>query len=1488
MPPVQTYVIGKFLKSFSEVTGFQGSIKAFRMLWFDRLEISHVQVIDPEGNTMIHAKEILVNFSLISLFGGRDIAIDGIFLDSAHVYLTKMQESDTSRDLNMNIFISRIEDAYGGRGGGNRGSTKISIGEAMVNRSIFSLVDQDSDSVLTQFDHNHFTVDVDEAQLNGFTILGDTIEFDLRTLIAHERRTDFTIKQLSTYFRISQSFMEFLGLHLEAGSSMVTDTVVFLYDGQRQLNDFFNKVVVQAHLKNTILNPNDLAIFLPEAEQLRQSFTVSGYFNGRINRFKFSEMELDYGRSILKGSLDMDGLPDFNETFIIANLKNSFIDMRDLALLLNNENNEQLLRLGDFQMNGQFLGYPTDFVANGDFTGKLGNIKSDINLKINEKDVDLTEYSGKLAMFNVNLGEYLDDTTSFQNVTMNGRISGKGLSRQTADFRLNGAIQSIGLNGYNYTNIKTNARFAAERFDGSLEINDPNLEFKARGQVDLRKGQNVIKIQASIDTAYLHNLRLSNEYLFIHSVIDCDLKGLKLDSISGTADLKDLRIDFKDQSLRLDEINLISEVSKERRSLSIQSTLMDASIIGDYYYTKLANDIQALTTEILLNIQNDQAAIQDYYQQKKSTPTTYRAKIDITLKDIEPFSELMELDLDISPNTKIDGTFTSGFTTIFQAFTSFDSLRYQNSTWVNSEVDLTLSKIADSTNVLALASIISQQQQFGKVLRTKDLLVEGVWNKSHIDFTLDANQAERSNYIRLKGVVDFLKDSTTISMEPSRLMLLEREWNFRKSNYIAINGSDWKFSNLVLENNNQAISLNGNISNDPSKILSLYVKQLDLSVFDVLTDKKFTGIMNADVDLSNFYDNPSIQNRLIIDTLTVNDFLIGDINGEIHWDTAYNKFDINLFADRLGTRIVNLTGDYTPGNRESPLAISARLNQANLKIIEPFIEDIISQINGTISGNFRVTGPLDAPLINGEGLVSDGQATITYLKTNYRFTGSIGLTPSSIYFKNIELTDAFRNQGKLDGTINHDGFSNMTINLNANYRNFQVLNTTLKDNDLFYGQAYATGTLSFTGPINNLKITAAARTDKNTRLYIPIGGTSSTETKEYINFVNFTDTTFVREVERNLSNKVNLTGLTIDMNISVTPDAYGEIIFDAKSGDIIRGRGTGDLKLQIDTKGEFNMFGPFEFTQGWYNFTLYDIINKEFEIRKGSQITWYGDPYQGVMNINASYNQLASLSPLITDPEVASSTQLRRKYPVQVFLKLEGPMLSPQIAFDIQAEDLPQNVQTDRRTVNLDLEFTAFKNRLDEQELKRQVFSLIILRRFSRLDESISASGSVFNSVSELLSNQLSYWMSQVDENLEIDVDLASMDQESFNTFQLRFSYTFLNGRLRVTGDGTFNNSSQNTNQGSNPSSVAGDWTVDYMLTADGKLRVKMYSRTTANPILNSVNNQTTLTSGASLIHTQNFNQLKELWSSSKEKKKKDTDTPIPNKDAVKEEDGSE
>ncbi len=1491
MPPVQQWLISYYLKDLSNVIGFPSTVKSFKMLWFDHLELSGVDLYDPEGNKMIRANEILINFEISNLINNNDVNIDGIYVDSAHVYLTMIQENDTSRDLNINTFIARINEKYS-KSGGTGKPPRINIGEAFLNNSQFTYLNQDRDSIITGFNYNQFSVGIDEAQLNRFAIIGDTTQFNLNTLIARDLSTGFRINELSTDFRISQGGMEFKGLNLRAGESIIQDTVVFLYQRQRDLNDFVNKVSIRANLSNTIINPSDLALFAPGIERIKKPLHVSGIFNGRINKFKVTDMDVLLGNTRLSGSLDMDGLPELNETFIILNVKDSRLDTRDLSFLLNDAVIERLEPMGMLHVDGQFLGYPTDFVANGTLIGRLGTIRSDINFKVNEQDFNRSEYSGRLKLSGFSLGRFLGDTATFQQVAMDGRIAGAGLTQNTADFQLNGKISRIGIKGYNYRNISTDARFAAGLFNGFIQINDPNLEFQARGSVDLREGQNRIQIQAKLDTAYFHNLKLSREEIFLRSSFEADVMGLSLDSLQGHAEFLDFNIAYKDKQLALDTIVVNAEKNGSERNFTVQSSVIDTRITGSYLLSNLVQDMQVLTREIILNIRNDKREIDRYYQEKNYHPQTYQAEIRVKVKDLDPIVDLMNVDMRVSKGTELVGRFTSGYTTILDAYSHIDSLTMSGTLFLGNDLEITASKIADSTSVLAMATVNSARQLINKNLQTQDLLAEGIWSENRIDFGLDADQTGQTNYVRLRGSVNFQRDSTVISMESSTVNLLERIWTFGDDNYISVNNSGTNFHNLALISGSQSVAVNGQLSHDPSKIVTLKIDQLDLSIFNVLTAERINGIMDGAIDMSNYFKTPNVQNSVSISGFRVNDFLIGDLYGYNKWDTTGRKFDIDVEVNRDTKKLLKLAGDYTPGQQNSPLNVTASLMDADLKILEPFLEEIFPTILGTVSGDFRITGKLDRPAIEGEGNVDNGQILVGYLKTNYRFTGVIGLSPNSIYFKNIELTDAFRNTARLNGRINHDNFNSMSITLNGDFNNFQVLNTSIKDNELFYGQAYASGTVEFFGPLSNLRISSTARTEKNTRIYIPIGGSSSVEKKDFITFVNFRDSAETRRLEEEVTrrNKVNLTGITFDLNLDVTPDAYCEIIFDLKSGDIIRGRGTGDLKLALDTKGEFNMFGGFEFTEGWYNFTLYDIINKEFEIQRGSRISWVGDPYQGILDINASYNQQASLSPLLVDysAEAGDVPQLRRKYPVQVLVRIEGPMLSSNITFDIVARDLPKSIQAGTTNYNLDIIFNAFKNRLDEQELKRQVFSLIVLRRFSP-PESFDTSGSVVNSVSELLSNQLSYWMSQVDQNLVIDVDLGVMDEEAFNTFQLRFSYTFAGGRLRLTGDGTFNNSNNttgtNTSQAS-PSSVAGDWTVDYMLTADGKLRIKMYSRTNVNPILSSVNQQNTITTGASIIHTQSFDEIRDLFRRSRNRSsERGSGDSNPVNDAILEED---
>lgn len=1472
IPAVQKALMTRITDGFSEVSGFRIEYDSFYLLWYDRLEITGLKIVDPQQNTLIEAGRLYVNFTLGTVYDRKNINIDAVELQEGSVNLVTIPY-EGGTELNIDVFLAEIgkQLSSGKNEPSASGGAKFNIGEVLIEQSQFSLHQSDADSVARGFDPNHFKLLVDDGSLNNFQVIGDTIQFNLTSLRVKETKTNLDISSLRTYFRISQTSMEFLGLDLNCNQSHVSDTVILSYNSQRDLSDFVNLVNLDVRLKDTRLHPEDIAHFARGLDTWKKTVTLNGHFKGRISRFSFKPMEVNLGSTTVSGSLEMDGLPSIGETFINVKLEPSVAYGNDLAFLFPENINNVLVPLGRIQLNGNFLGFTNDFVADGEFQTRLGRISSDINYKISADNLGLSAYRGNLALTDFHLGQFFKDTVNFQEVSLRGNINGKGFTKETADFVLNGEITSIGLRGYNYHTIRSNARFANEFFNGTLTIDDPNLQFTMDGSIDLRENKDLIKVKASLDTALLHHLKLTDLPIFLRSELNIDIRGLEVDSIVGIALFKNAYFQFADESIRLDSIRLISEKHQDGRALTLRSSMADGSLTGNFYYSTMFKDIQRLVHELMLNLRNDPAAIQAYYSNKPVAEQRYKAAIDVLVHDANPLLDIFDLNLYISPETAINGEFSNSTTSRLHFLSRIDSVAIAGAGFVDNEIEFNGSKIRDSTQVLAQLTVTSEQQQLTKNITTKTLFMEGIWNLDHIDFRLDADQAGYDNRVRLNAEIDFLDDSTRIKLMPSVIRILGNDWETNRNNYALMKGKEWRIHQVGISHAQQSIRIDGEISNDANRALTIDIKELDLSLLNFFSRENFGGQLNAKIIQKNVYHDLFIENNLTIDSLTINKFLVGEVRGNNMLDPATGFFNIDLKVDRFSNRIVNIEGYYNPNDKTSPLHAKAVLAKANVKLIEPVVRDLFSQLDGTLSGEYDISGTFSEPHITGEAKLENGQLVINYLKTFYKVTGTIGMTPSEIQFKTFTLTDIFNNISRLDGKITHREFRRMAVDLNASFSNFQLLNTNLKDNDLFYGQAFGTGTLTIAGPVNNLRISATAQTNRNTRLSLPLGTTvSSQEKKEFIQFVSFTQEVTAKK-KTAAPRKRELSGITLDLNIDVTPDAYAELIFDIKSGDIIRGRGRGDLRLQVDTKGDFNMFGRLDFTEGAYNFTLYDVINKEFQIKQGSNIAWYGDPYEGQLNITASYRQTTSMSPILQDQSVVSDPVIRRKYPVEVLLKLDGPMMAPQINFDLSARDLPDNViTTDGKSVRLRFEFDAFKNKLDEQGLKLQVFSLIVLRKLSPPDAFLTSSGgsTLYNSVSELLSNQLSYWLSQVDENLEIDLDLGTLDAEAFNTFQLRLSYSFLGGRLRVSKDGTYGGNQPNRSE---LATIAGDWTVDYLLTPDGKFKVKMYSRSNVNQLGSSLNTQTApVTTGTSLLYTENFNTFSELLLSARERRRRE------------------
>ncbi|WP_296623752.1 translocation/assembly module TamB domain-containing protein [Marivirga sp.] len=1467
---VQTRVAQFGSEYLSEKLGFDISIEKINIEWFDQITLSGLYVKNKDKSTFIDIKSIWIDYDIKQLINDESVLFDNLKLKNGRVMLIRQKGDEY---FNIDYLVEAIKNLSAPKDDSTTSSVKnLLIREASLSNIILGVANLDSDSIQEGFNYNQFILHDLNADLNNFSSRADTIQMQINQLTAVDSVTDLTIHNLNSEFEISQSRLSLTDLNLELNKSTIADSIVFNYNSISDLSYIIDSVNINANFKNSIIYTEDLALFAPYVKKYEDKINLSGNFNGKVKKFKAIDLNMEFGNSsFIQGNLRMDGLPEFSESFIDLDLTNSSLTPTDLKQYVNDSiSYERIQNFGVTNFTGSFIGFPTDFVADGVFLSPLGRLESDLNLKI-AKDSRNSTYKGSLSTYNFDLGEFLDADSIFQKVQMTGNIQGSGFTIETAKMNLNATISLIGINGYEYQNITTNAELASEFFNGKLKINDPLLKFQMEGSIDLRENKNLINITADLDTVNFKDLNITQEDFILAAKGNLNGSGIVLDSIEGTTSLQKIYTVYQENSLQLDSLTINTSLEDGYRKLKINSDLFRANIDGSYQFTQLQKDLFRTVKEYQLNIENDKYKIENYYNTIDSTVNLeeYTVNFDFLIKEINPLINLFVPQLYVKKGAFIKGQFQNGKNSNIFIESSFDSVQYDNYIFSNNIIDLNFSKYHLSQDVLGIGFVNSEKQQLNTNIESENLNMELYWTGREINFSTFLDQVQSDNHFNISGNLKFLEDSLNLTIDQSDIKFFSKNWSFVDNNNLKISHNDYIFKNFGIASNDGRIIANGELSMDSTKSLLINIDSFNIENINELVEQHdFKGTANGYIDIQNFQNQFLLSTKLSLLDFYLDEFLIGNINGFSSWQPNTQKLLMDYTVMRQDQEIIKLEGTYAPSVDINPLDLKAKLRKTNLIIVEPFINTIFSEMRGEVDGEFQISGNLERPIVNGTGEISNGGIRVNYLNTYYDYTGNINFNQEKVTFENILLTDDQGNNGFLNGDLLHDGFTDLRLDLTGNMNKFKVLNTSARDNELYYGTAYVSGNVFFSGSVGNLTIEANAKSEKGTRIFIPVENTSSVEREEYIHFINIKDTANNKDQVINKAEGVDIRGVTMNLDLELTPDAYAEIIFDIKSGDIIRGRGNGKLSMNIDTNGAFSMIGDYTLTEGGYNFTLYNIINKEFNIQPGSQITWDGDPYRANLDIKAVYEQNVSLLPIIDmgqDSTIANSPELKRRYPAKVILDLQGDLLQPEVDFDIKFSNYPDYIITNSGQIPLRTSIVAFESELeaDEQELKRQVFSLIILRRLSPR-ASFAVSGSVGNSVSEFLSNQLSYWVTQIDENLEIDVDLGSFDEDQFNTFQLRLSYSFLGGRLRVTRDGGFTQGeTDNVNQ--EILGILGDWSVEYLLTPDGKLRAKIYNRTNFNT-LDRINNTASTSTGVSLVHVTSFDQLKEIFQNKKKK----------------------
>ncbi len=1475
IPSVQTLLGQLAIQRLAPLLGFEMSLERLQLNLINQSITLRGLKVHEGARTLFDIGRIEVEMNPVSGIQGADIFIDKIVLASGEVSLVY----DTERkELNIDRFIKAIMELTAPKKPRPKSdkSPLFVVHEAALEEMVFSYYDIRQDSILNAFDYAHFRLQRLNGNLQHLLVVADTIEFQAEKLRAVEEVSGLKIKNLTTLFRLNRHSMQFNQLYAEMNRSVLKDSLVFNFQSIADMSSFVEKVEISAHLDSSQIHTRDLALFAPALKAYSDVWQLSGDFQGTIQDFSLQDFALRFGdQSFLSGNISAEGLPALEEMLASIDVRSAHVFAEDLRQYVPDPQAQAFInRLDNVRFKGRFDGFVSDFVAQGDFETALGNLQSDLQLVLSASG-GRPYYRGKLAAQNFQLGKLLAQEATLQSITLDGRVEGFGFDLASLDTRVDVKVKSLGIYAYNYQNISLNGRISENYAKGELLIDDAHAQAAVKGEIDLRPStdslpRGVLNLTGFVESIDLRAVKILPKEAVISSRFDIHTRGTSLEDLVGKAYITNTLFRYDGQEILMDSLRFFSSKAEGKRKVEVLSDLLSLYAEGDFSFEGIAVEIQDLVGEYWLAFKNNREETEKYYaqkveSQKKKVRRPFYLNYDIHLNHINELVRLVENDFYLTEGVRFTGLLRSSDSVSFALKTleSIDSLRFGKFAFQQLNASIDSYKSHFDNNILAQLDISSLKQDL-QGFETEQWYFNTTWYEGAINFRNALKQYGQENEIFLEGYVDFEAEKTSLVLEPSFVKIADEQWEFVPEKRVSLFNDVWNtilFEGVELRNNGQHITIEGALADSAAqKQLNIEIEGFNLNFLDPILSKDIEGELSAQIILRDVYQKIRFDGDVTVEGFAIDGFFFGDLGAKAAWDAAQQKVRIEANVYSRVDYVLFAEGDYTPATQELDFLLDFR--NMELNVAEPFLREYISRMSGQISGQMKLKGTVQEPKVIGIARIEAGRFRINYLGTIYEFSDRVFFTENEIRIRRMTLNDRFGQSAQLRGSIFHESFKNIRLDLNADFQNFNLLNLQEGENNTFYGTAFATGNLLIKGPAEQLDLTINAKSERNTKIFIPLDGYEQTADKDYIQFVNFTgyksDTNSVQSSVR----QINLSGLTITMNLDLTSDATFDIIFDKRAGDMIKGTGQGKLQLIIDNRGEMSIWGDYYIRKGTYTFTLLNLLNKSFNVRENSVIYFTGGLLNATMNIEASYDQLVSLEPLLDRNIVANNNnaEFSRRYPIGVILRLEGSLLAPTIKLDIDFYNLENTLQ------NIDLKSALlnFKSRIinDELELNRQAFSLIAFRRFSSENSFSGVSGSG-STVSELLSNQLSHWMSQVDENLQIDLDLSGLDANN-SAFQVRLSYTLLNGRLRVTRGGIID--AQNQSAAAN---IVGEWTVEYLLTEDGRYRLKMYNRNLQNNLAaTNLGNQTLTSAGVSIQYTQSFNSVRDLFRSKKKKNK--------------------
>ncbi len=1435
IPSVQTYFANAIASFLVERTGYTVQIEKAYLTNFDLLRIQGLEVQDQEGDSIISLQKGEIQVHFLDLYTGKRIPIHSFKLDAPYVFLKKNENDEIE-------LKGLVEQLFPGNK--NLKPKEWRLENCEIINGTLRIAGGESIRISPRFQFN-----VEEA---------NAINLKLRKLESQDDSLSLQIEKLGFSESITQTYISLTDSDIGIGKGNVKANSIELssnllnFHGSLVINlpdsTKDQKLLIRSGVQKIEAYPQELARFLriPEIKRF-PALVGSGKFSLSNDGLEISNAKLGSSRgSSLSGNLYLDDPKNLDISFIQARLTNSTISGSDLEVISKELNSDIFFRFNYLTINSFIEGFVNDFVAKGSFRTGQGTIIADLNFKQPGGD-DPIQYSGVLGLRNFNIGELTEPSVPVESVNLRGTIIGQGINEEELSMIFEGNISSVALFERNFQDIELRGNLSRRLFSGMINSRDEKVDLILNGLVDLNDSAQVLDLTLDVNKADLQALGLTTVPAGFQFSSLINIENFNPDLLQGSAVFSGLEAYNDENQLKLDSIGVLLSGQPHQRQIELLSDFFDLKAEGAFTYDKLKIAIPEVRN-LIETILDPNVPMEE-----KGVETSF-IHVSIELKNLNPVLGFLRPGLVQGGKGLVEMDYFWGAESHLDMNIFLDTLYNQGAAYIRNHFHFYLGRDQALKPLLGF-EIQGEEQIISPSTILMDTKLLTYFDRGELHFNLSSRLEDEDWFAaKINGTGQLENNSILLKLEEnsSSLSFLGKRWEVNPSNQMVINPASFEFDSVGFSTSEESIFTSGFYRTDSSQF------QVDLQEFNLVNTNPFivhklTGQASGKMNLESAGGSRNLFTGVKVFDLTFNDLLVGDLNMEIGRKGVQGDYDVLLNIDHLGESYFHAEGKVLT-EEDLKLDLKSELREVDLHFLNPLLEGVLSDIGGQVSGNIGFSGTLQHPEVHGILLVNKGRLKVDYLNTSYRVEDQVLLGIDRIIFTNSNLFDQRGNPVNVTGGLFHDGFKDFVLDMEFDLDKNMVMDIKQDQNDLFFGTGVASGGVKLFGSVKDVLIETKIKTEQGTSISLPFDNAESVVNSDQIMFVS---QIIKEEEEKKQKKKVKetkqITGLKLLANLEITQDAEIQILLDQSTDDRIIGFGNGELTMEIDTRGDFQMLGNYEIAQGTYNFTMLNIINKQFEIQPGSRISWTGDPYGGEMNVTGLYKQFVSLRPLMisADSLVLQTSQARRRYPTDVQLKLQGEVLTPDIEFDIDIKESPVFAGYDFNSDKL-----AFYNRIqnDADEMNRQVFSLIMLRRFSQDGAYFGQTAS--GNVSELLSNQLSNYLSQVDENFEIDFDISGFSEADLKNMQLRMSYQFMEGKLKVSREGGFYNSTEEADV----SSVIGDWTIEYLLSDDGRLRVRVFNRNNPNVYTEASGEQTTTTGGFSLMYTQNFNNLGELF----------------------------